>query len=91
MTLKQASGAEVAIPTPLTEVTSQARLSPFQGSSSCAESRVRILQEKCHCIVPGPVSATGTTPTHVSGEGDEVKGIFTKWHEQLQVVASMCQ
>ena len=95
-------GAEVPLCTPLAEVSTSMRSlelevnSParaperLQGSPSSAESRVCSGEQVTGLFQA--LLAQQVPPLSVfSGVGDGVEGTFSEWHEQLELVASMCQ
>lgn len=100
VTLTQSPGTEVAIPKPLTEVstfmrsvepevTSQARLSP-QGGPSSAESRMSSGEHVT--ALSQALLAQQVPPLPIfSGEGNGEEETFAEWHEQLELVANMCE
>ena len=101
VTLTRVPGAEVTIPTPLmevptpmqlreTKVTLQAGLSPLQGSPSSAERRVSSWEHVTALSQALLVQQEPPLPVF-SGDGDGVEGIFADWHEQLELIANMCQ
>ena len=102
VTLMRSPGAKVPIRMPLAEVSTTSRplepevtsparsQEPLQGSSSSAESTVNSGEHVT--ALSQALLAQQIPPLSVfSGEGEGVEGSFSKWHEQLELVASMCQ